>query len=230
VGDRVEALARRLPGPIRRPLGAIRSRWNAFRRRRRRSVENVARVNTREAFEVVYGDRDLRGEYLSAERLAFYSEVATVCAELAPRRIIDVGCGTGHLLAEVLRRVPDAESLVGVDYAESAIAQLAEVVPAARGVVASLFELTEKPQSFDLVLCTEVLEHVTGPKEALDVLVGLCKPGGHVVATVPDGEQDTYEGHVNFWSEAEFASFLSAGGAASVRRASGGDLIGLIHR
>jgi len=178
----------------------------------------------------VYGERGLRDEYLSPERLAFYAELAALCAELEPRRIIDVGCGTGHLLAEVLHRVPGAETVVGVDFAASAIAQLAQVVPTARGVQASLFELEEEPRSFDLVLCTEVLEHVRRPEDALGVLVELCAPGGHVVATVPDGDEDTYEGHVNFWSEAEFAAFLAAAGRARVSRATGGDLIGLIRR
>jgi 2-polyprenyl-3-methyl-5-hydroxy-6-metoxy-1,4-benzoquinol methylase len=229
VDGRVEGLARRLPAPIRRPLGALRARWQAYRRGRRRSVENVARVNTREAFEAVYGEQALREEYLSPERLEFYGEVASICAELAPRRLIDVGCGTGHLLAEVLSRVPEAEA-VGVDYAANAIAQLAEVAPAARGVHASLFDLHEEPHAYDLVLCTEVLEHVERPEEALEVLVRLCAPGGHVVATVPDGEQDSYEGHVSFWSEAEFARFLSAAGDAGVRRARSGDLIGVISR
>lgn len=38
---------------------------------------------------------------------------------------------------------------------------------------------------YDLVLCTEVLEHVPDPVAALKLLRELVKPGGHVLVTVP---------------------------------------------
>src|SRR4051794_7676393 len=78
-----------LPDPIRRPLVALYNRWWLFKARRRRSVENVARVNTREAFEEIYDSDDLRAEYLAAERLKFYDEIAAACAEHSPSRIVD---------------------------------------------------------------------------------------------------------------------------------------------
>jgi len=40
-------------------------------------------------------------------------------------------------------------------------------------------------KQFDIVLCTEVLEHVPDPIRAFEVLVSLLKPGGTLVVTVP---------------------------------------------
>ena len=83
-------------------------------------------------------------EYLGPERLAFYDEVAARCAaEGVLRSVIDVGCGSGHLLAAVLSRVNATPLTVGVDASPQAIARLREVVPSAQGVVASIYDLAE---------------------------------------------------------------------------------------
>ena len=60
----------------------------------------------------------------------------------------------------------------------------------------------------DLVICTEVLEHLYDPGQAVELLLSLCAHGGRVAITVPDGAEDSWEGHVNFWDEAAFHRFL----------------------
>jgi 2-polyprenyl-3-methyl-5-hydroxy-6-metoxy-1,4-benzoquinol methylase len=202
--------------------------WLALKSSREHSVKNVARSNTRKSFERIYGSETLLREYLSPERLAFYDELAELCAALQPRRLIDVGCGPGHLLAAVTRRAPQVEVVVGVDYASAAIERLSRLLPRARGIVANIYDLGTLDERFDVVACTEVLEHLHRPTEALTVLQRLCAPGGHVVVTVPDGERDTYEGHVNFWTETEFGTLLALSGSTETRRTNGGDLIGVV--
>jgi 2-polyprenyl-3-methyl-5-hydroxy-6-metoxy-1,4-benzoquinol methylase len=41
---------------------------------------------------------------------------------------------------------------------------------------------------FDVVLITEVIEHVAHPDQFLQKVSGLVKPGGHIVMTTPNGE------------------------------------------
>ena len=79
-----------------------------------------------------------------------------------------------------------------------------------------------------MVLCTEVLEHVEEPEGLLSQLVRVCQPGGTLIVTVPDGEVDDYEGHLNFWNEFEFAEFVSSAGDVVVRRTTEGDLVAII--
>jgi 2-polyprenyl-3-methyl-5-hydroxy-6-metoxy-1,4-benzoquinol methylase len=201
---------------------------NQVRERRERSVKNIARKNTIAAFDEIYTAGDLYAEYLGPERLAFYDEVAEACARFEPRRVIDVGCGTGHLLAALLLLRPEIEVVVGVDLAEAAIRRLHEVVPDARGYVASVYDLDLGGEQFDLVLATEVLEHLDRPGEALEALRTLCAAGGRLVVTVPDGARDDWEGHVNFWAADEFREFLSVAGSARVDRTRGGDLLGVV--
>lgn len=51
--------------------------------------------------------------------------------------------------------------------------------------VAMADQLPFAAESFDTVLCTEVLEHVPDPKLVLDELVRVVRPGGRVILTVP---------------------------------------------
>lgn len=55
--------------------------------------------------------------------------------------MVDVGCGTGHLLAALARRLPDAQ-MVGVDYSRAAIALLGQTLPEVEGVVADIYDVS----------------------------------------------------------------------------------------
>ena len=48
------------------------------------------------------------------------ADLALTCVR-APRRILDVGCGTGYLLARLAARAPQAEALAGIDAAPAMI-------------------------------------------------------------------------------------------------------------
>ena len=48
-----------------------------------------------------------------------------------------------------------------------------------------MYDLADHQQQYDLILCTEVLEHVVDPVRALEILVQLTKPGGKIIFTCP---------------------------------------------
>jgi trans-aconitate methyltransferase len=187
-----------------------------FKHAHERSAKNLARRNTRRAYDRIYASDDLLAEYVTDERRRFYREVADRCAALRPSRAIDVGCGTGHLLRELVDRV-DGIEVCGIDHAPHGIARAGELVPTARLEVADMYSF-DPGATFDLVICTEVLEHVPDPAGAMRRLVDLCAPGGHIVVSVPDGARDAFEGHVNFWAEDAFEAFVDGYGDASVER------------
>lgn len=213
---------------LRRPLIAAVNRWLDYKASRERSVKVIGLRNDRAAFEEIYRSSELLQEYLTPERHAFYREVAEICARLDPTTVIDVGCGPGHLLAAIQKASPGVRQLVGVDHTSAAIERLNDVVPSATGIQQSLYDLRPPEGQFDLVLCTEVLEHLPNPAAALSVLRDLCRPGGHVVVTVPDGERDDYAGHVNFWNEVELREFVRSVGTPEVTRSREGDLIAVV--
>lgn len=99
---------------------------------------------------------------------------------LAGARAVDVGCG-GGILAEALAR---AGALVtGIDMAESPLA-VARLHALESGTEVEYLErtaealATERPGSYDVVSCLEMLEHVPDIASTIRACAELAKPGG----------------------------------------------------
>lgn len=163
--------------------------------------------------------RELRS-YLTDARIAFFDELIATCDRLGvdmdDRRVADIGTGTGYLLRAVDRQAPSAE-LHGFDTFAEMLALARLLCPRAVFESESLYSVEEK---FEVVFCTEMLEHMVHPDEALQRLCRLVLPGGVLVLTVPDGRKDrgpakemradgtAYWGHINFWSPESWPIFL----------------------
>ena len=114
-----------------------------------------------------------------------YIQARTVGAgrTLAGLRALDVGCG-GGILTEALAKA-GAEAF-GIDLAEASI-EVAKQHAADTGSSAEYHLISaedladEAPESFDLVCCLEMLEHVPDPAQTIEAIAALVKPGGHVV-------------------------------------------------
>jgi ubiquinone/menaquinone biosynthesis C-methylase UbiE len=98
-------------------------------------------------------------------------------------RILEVGCGGGH----VLRLFPQAQ-LTGVDVSgrmlDKARRNLAGY--SLRLFKGELHELNLPAASFDAVVCTEVLEHTVDPSRVLAGIARLLRPAGRAVVTFPN--------------------------------------------
>ncbi|MGN0064054.1 MAG: class I SAM-dependent methyltransferase [Nocardioides sp.] len=98
----------------------------------------------------------------------------------APRRVLDAGCGSGHLTA----------ALVGAGHRVSALDRDASMVEATRArtgvqaVVADLAEIPEELCGADVVTANFVVNHVPRPREAMGSLASALRVGGRLVATV----------------------------------------------
>ncbi|MGH8200257.1 MAG: bifunctional 2-polyprenyl-6-hydroxyphenol methylase/3-demethylubiquinol 3-O-methyltransferase UbiG [Steroidobacteraceae bacterium] len=126
---------------------------------------------------------DPRGEFrplhlLNPVRLGFVAEHA----RLGGARALDVGCG-GGLLSEALSR--HGARVSGIDLAPGMV-EVARLHAAEEGLevdyrVASAEELAASDaQSFDVITCMEMLEHVPQPARMLATLACLVRPGGSV--------------------------------------------------
>jgi SAM-dependent methyltransferase len=101
---------------------------------------------------------------------------------LSPRRVLDAGCGEGHVTAWLARALPASE-VTGVDGRAEALTAFRRRNPGSRAVEADLSALPFGDYAFDLVLCTEVLEHLDEPRTVLRELGRVC--AGHLFLTVP---------------------------------------------
>lgn len=102
--------------------------------------------------------------------------------ELEGRRIVDVGCG-GGILSEALARA--GAEVLGIDLSEELL-DVADLHSLESGVAVGYRKISaealaaERPESFDVVTCMEMLEHVPDPPSVVRACAQLVKPGGRV--------------------------------------------------
>jgi 2-polyprenyl-3-methyl-5-hydroxy-6-metoxy-1,4-benzoquinol methylase len=101
--------------------------------------------------------------------------------------ILDFGCGTGDHLTMPLASL--GHSVLGVDLHADSIADATRRhdLPSLRFRVADLDTLLSESLVFDVVLCSEVLEHVDDPGGFLAKLRALTANDGAVMVTTPNG-------------------------------------------
>jgi len=108
---------------------------------------------------------------------------------LAPgSRVLEYGCGPGHLLAPLAKRFP-LLTFVGVDFAQSAVDVLNNGAAAhsLSNLRAYCGDSRTCAVTYDAVILSEVLEHVVEPWKLLEEVERFSKPGGRMLITVPFG-------------------------------------------
>jgi SAM-dependent methyltransferase len=94
-----------------------------------------------------------------------------------------VGAGAGATLKWIKSVYPEAKT-TGVELnpaLERELAKIADVV-----IIGKIEERLSELQSYDLILLLDVLEHLVDPAGILRRITGLLKPGGHVIASLPN--------------------------------------------
>ncbi|GAA2085999.1 class I SAM-dependent methyltransferase [Aeromicrobium tamlense] len=109
-------------------------------------------------------------------------------------RFIDVGAGAGRHSYEALRRGAhvtafdlDEVELKGVEDMFGAMALEGEVPPGGSGEVqvGTILDMPYEDGTFDVVLASEILEHVPEDVQAISELERILAPGGVLAVTVP---------------------------------------------
>ena len=104
-------------------------------------------------------------------------------AQLAGKRVLDVGCGGGILTESMALR---GAEVLGIDLSTKPL-RVAQLHAMASGIERLLYRevaaeelAAESPASFDVVTCMEMLEHVPEPASVVRACATLVKPGGWV--------------------------------------------------
>jgi len=101
---------------------------------------------------------------------------------LAGKTVLDVGCGGGILAESMARR---GASVTGIDMGAAPLA-VARLHLLESGLSVDYRQIpaealaAERPASFDVVTCLEMLEHVPDPGAVVRACLELVKPGGQV--------------------------------------------------
>jgi SAM-dependent methyltransferase len=129
---------------------------------------------------------DLDAEVLSAYLAGVTAWISELAADLPPRRILDLGCGTGAGTFALLERFAEADA-VAVDISAPLLHRLREkaralgVADRVRTVQADLDATWPPIDPADLVWASSSLHHLADPDRALTGVFGMLGPGGRLV-------------------------------------------------
>ena len=143
--------------------------------------------------------------------------------------VLDAGCGTGRHACEIFRTL--GADVVGVDLNREDLRKAAFVLDQIDGDggswVVSQADATKLPfrdNAFDVVICSEVLEHIPANRDAIAELVRVLKPGKNLVVSVPrflpericwalsSDYHNEPGGHIRIYTKRELLTLLEAAG------------------
>lgn len=181
--------------------------------------------------ETGYRDYGFSSEAASHMHAHFMPVILQLINDLpSGARVLDVGCGNGAACGALIRR---GFRVVGVDLSEQGIQVARRTYPEGRFELLAadnriLERLGEEP--FDLVVSTEVVEHLYDPRSYARGCFEALKPGGRFICTTPYhgylknlvlsalGKWDSHAnplwdgGHIKLWSRRTLTQLLTETG------------------
>ncbi len=159
----------------------------------------------------------------------FYKTFFDMVKPLRAKRILDVGCGEGFTLKK-LEEKKIGKKNEGIDYSNDAIKIGKKIYPELNLKKGDVYKLDYKDNSFDLSICTEVLEHLEDPDKAVSEIRRVTSK--YIVFSVPNepffimanfmrGKYlknfGNHPEHINHWTAWGFENFLKKQGLVVVK-------------
>jgi hypothetical protein len=138
-----------------------------------------------------------------------------VTARLCRGKVVELGCGVGHLAGVIQGR---GLEVTGVDVSKAKIREARSLYPGVEFHAADILSVELPPARFDTAVLAEVLEHV--PEEEgnafLERAWGLLGRGGRLVVSVPNEDCVPHRNHIRLFDRAGLEGLLSRWGSPRV--------------
>ncbi len=160
----------------------------------------------------------------------FLKTVVKVTRPLQINSVLDVGCGEGFTLAR-LKKEHIGKVHEGIEIDHSAIELGRKLYPKISIKEGDIYKLPYRNNTFDLVIATEVLEHLENPKKAYRELLRVSKR--YVLLSVPNEPWFTFQRiarfqnivhlgahpeHIQHWTSRGFSKFVKVKGAKTITK------------
>lgn len=125
-----------------------------------------------------------------------------------PASILEVGCGDGSLLLDLRRRFPHLR-LTGMDFAVSGETGKQLMQSGIELMLCRVEDAKLSPETYDLIIMNQLIEHVVDPVSVMRVLSESLKPGGRISIETPNRlGYDRRLFHGSFWGGYYFPRHL----------------------
>ena len=122
----------------------------------------------------------------SKENIHFYSESAPrllmdLVSKLNPKSLADLGCGDGAILFGLQQKglLEDVDNMVAIDLSQIRLERVKNNIANVKTICSDVCDVKElKDNQLDLVICSQVIEHVDDDKKLLNEIYRVLKPGG----------------------------------------------------
>ena len=154
---------------------------------------------------------------------SFMHAILKTVKEAGSKKVHEIGCGEGHIISVLASHGFDVR---GCDISEESLKVAeGELLKRNLGIplsIKSIYDLNEKQDASDTVICCEVLEHLTDPELALKKLVTITKKD--LIVSVPNepiwhilnmmrgkylNALGNTPGHYQHWSKNQFVKFVA---------------------
>jgi SAM-dependent methyltransferase len=153
--------------------------------------------------------RNIRHEY-----------ILRIIQENQMHKILDYGAGDGQLVRKLTSH---GLNVIGWEHSEIGVARAtheSDLRGMKSKVIITPKDLEDYAGTFDLVIMSEVIEHLEKPKVELLPVLALLRSGGCFIATVPSGPMsyfDRHIGHFRHYSPDSFQKLLAICGLTQVK-------------
>ncbi len=176
-------------------------------------------MNT-QRFGNAYSKQDPRDPISRFVLKHFVTCVCDLVEKLPARSILDVGCGEGWLTSHLIKVQPST-TIYALDASKALVGPVTRFPASAKRVVGAAEFLPFGDDSFDVVVASEVLEHLPHPEAALREISRVTTQ--HALITVPHepfwslgnvlfgrhlGNLGNTPGHLHRWSRRSFLALL----------------------
>jgi ubiquinone/menaquinone biosynthesis C-methylase UbiE len=151
----------------------------------------------------------------------FFNSLGMFYSKISVDSILDVGCGEGMVLNH-LNNQNKIDTCFAIDFDENEVIDAKTNIPFCKVSVGSIYDIPYSDNFVDLVICSEVLEHLNNPEIGLKQLHAVTKK--YALLSVPRepiwrilnmarfkywNKLGNTPDHLNHWSKRSFKRFVS---------------------